>query len=79
MSLSSQNCSGKYSKGLKNEDGEHPVNLCEPNNLEMQFIFPNSSIVNKPELYFLLKVQITYKSKQLVTELYEMVVIGKEH
>ena len=55
-----ENCAGRYSKDLKNKNGEHLVSLCESNNLETQVIFP---IVSQPELYFLLKIQITWKLK----------------
>ena len=30
---------GRYPKGLKIQNGEHSVNLCESNNLETQVIF----------------------------------------
>ena len=39
---------GRYSRGLWNQNGEHLVNLCESNILETQVI--------QPERYFLLKV-----------------------
>ena len=38
-----KNCTGKYSKGLTNQNGEDPVNLCESNNLErskLEVTFP---------------------------------------
>ena len=38
-----ENCARKYLEGIKNQNGEYLVNLCEPNSLETQFIF---SIVN---------------------------------
>ena len=30
----------RYSRGLRNQNGEHHVNLCESNNLETQVLFP---------------------------------------
>ena len=33
-------CTGRYSKGLRNQNGQHLVNLCKSNKLETQFIFP---------------------------------------
>ena len=33
------NCTGRYSRGLKNQNGESLVNLCEWNILETQFIY----------------------------------------
>ena len=35
-----KNCTGRYSKGLKNQNGKYLVNLCESINLETQLIFP---------------------------------------
>ena len=32
---------GKYSKGLRNQNGEHLVNLYESDNLEKQVVFPS--------------------------------------
>ena len=34
-----ENCTGRYSKGLKNQNGEYLVNLCASNILEIQVIF----------------------------------------
>ena len=31
-----ENYTGKYSKGLRHQNGEHLVNLCESNNFETQ-------------------------------------------
>ena len=47
------NCTGWYSTGLRNQNVEHLVNLCESNILETK--------VNYQELYFMLKVQIALK------------------
>ena len=30
----------RYSRGLRNQNGEHHVNLCESNILETQVLFP---------------------------------------
>ena len=46
-----ENCIGKYSRGLRNQNAEHLVNIYESNILETQ--------VNYTELYVLLKVQMT--------------------
>ena len=55
-----ENCPGRYSRGLKNRNGEHLVNPSESNILKTQAIFLTAFIVNKyPELYFRMKVQIT--------------------
>ena len=35
-----ENCPGKYSRGLRNQNEEHLINLCESNILETQVIFP---------------------------------------
>ena len=35
-----ENCTGRYSKGLKKQNGGHFVNLFESNNLETQVMFP---------------------------------------
>ena len=51
-----KNCTGRYSRGLRNQNGEHVVSVFESNVLEIQVIFP---AVNQPEIYFPLKVQIT--------------------
>ena len=50
-----ENCTGRYSRGLRNKTGEHLVNVWESNILETQ--------VNQPERYVLLKVQIAQKLK----------------
>ena len=41
---------GRYLRGLKNQNGEHLVNLCKSKIIKTQ--------VNQAELYFLLKAQI---------------------
>ena len=51
-------CPVRYLKGLKNENPEHLVNLCESNSFETQVI-----VMNWTEFYFNLKVQITKKLK----------------
>ena len=45
-SVASQNkrqeiCTGTSSRGLRNHNGEHRLNLCESNILETQVIVPN--------------------------------------
>ena len=35
-------CTGRYSKGLKTQNEEHLVNLCESKNIETQVILPPS-------------------------------------
>ena len=37
-----ENCTGKYLKGLRNQNRKHPENLRELNILETQVIFPIS-------------------------------------
>ena len=49
-----RNCTETYLRGLRNQNVEH-VNQCESNILKTQ----SHSLVNLPELYFLLKVKIT--------------------
>ena len=44
-----------YSTGLRNQNGEHLVHLCESNILETHGILLAAFIVIYPELYFLLK------------------------
>ena len=34
-----ENCPGRYSKGLRNQNREHLANLCESKNLETQVKF----------------------------------------
>ena len=51
-----EHCTGRYLRGLMIQNGEHLVNLCESNILKAQVTFLK---VNYPELYFILKVQIT--------------------
>ena len=46
---------GRYSRELRNQNGEHQANIWESNILETK--------VNQPELYVMLKVQITQKLK----------------
>ena len=50
-----KNWIGRYPRTSRNQNGEHLGNLCESNILETQVIF---TTVNKPERYFLLRVQI---------------------
>ena len=47
-----ENWKGRYSKGLKNQNGKYLEKLCESNNLETQVIFPYSKL---SETYFLWK------------------------
>ena len=35
-----ENCTGRYSSGLRNQNREHLINLCESNILKAQVIFP---------------------------------------
>ena len=35
-----KNCSGRHSRGLRSQNWEHLVNLCESNILQKQVIFP---------------------------------------
>ena len=50
-----KNWIGRYPRTSRNQNGEHLGNLCESNILETQVTF---TTVNKPERYFLLRVQI---------------------
>ena len=34
--IKEEKCTGRYPKGLQNQNGEHLVNLCESNNFETQ-------------------------------------------
>ena len=51
---------GRYSKGLNNQNWEHPVDLCESNNLGRQVTFPSDFVWLYWKLYFPTDVQITY-------------------
>ena len=39
-----ENCTGSYSEGVRDQNVEHLVNLCESNNLETQVIFSYSEL-----------------------------------
>ena len=52
-----ENWTGMYSKGLKNQIGQHLVNLCESNKLETQVVF--HIILNYPGNFFFLKERVT--------------------
>ena len=56
-----ENCTGKYSRGLRNQNGQHLVNLRKLNIFEKQVIFPIYIVIKPAELYQLLKVQIACK------------------